>query len=49
VSKINVKRLDKNIFVAFKKFSVRNYRPENSPANLAFQSEHIFRAGTDEL
>jgi len=30
-------------------FSVLNYRPENTSANLTFQSEHILRAGADKL
>jgi len=30
-------------------FSVLNYCPENTSADLTFQSEHILRAGADEL
>jgi len=30
-------------------FGVLNYRPETTSANLAFQSQHIFRAGADEV
>jgi len=30
-------------------FGVLNYRPENTSANLTFQSEHILRAGADEV
>jgi len=30
-------------------FSGLNYRPENSLTNLMFQSEHILRAGADEI
>jgi len=37
------------MFVAFKMFSGLNYAPENSFTNLTFQSEHILRAGADEL
>jgi len=38
-----------NIFVAFKMFSVLNYTPGNTSADLTLQCKHILRAGADEL
>jgi len=49
VSKINVKRLDKTYLLHSKLLAFLTIDLKIASANLAFQSEHILRAGADEL